>query len=438
MIVGGRAGVKEVLLHHSLRNTIHAIYLAVHTSALLNLSFRALQRHRYSYLQEKVTWEVPTCCEVLVYRRCLFCNNGEAGIKVINKVNFSMMSHLEDTQFIDESHNFMGHRMRFAVIRYFPYSDYTPLTEEAGSLVLFRDCVDARLVMVLSSLLNVSMEIREVPERSWGTENNGIFNGMLGYFQQEEIDIGGPLGSTEERMKVVEFAGAYQADVISLVSLQPTPLPQHMSIIRPFTGSLWLALLVSMVALSVILWLLHGARRKVTGMRGVKLDTILLYSWGALINQSPNNRSLSKSGRVLLGIWLVFYLVITTCYTSSLIAHLTVRGKTKPPETLEDLVARDGWRWGIASWVMKGSPNQYFASRNDPVAKEIKKKLEIVTEDEALTMVKEGSYTLLSPKYYIKVVIESFFTDNYGQTLYYITNDGIHVVADFGWGFRQL
>ncbi|KAK8747100.1 hypothetical protein OTU49_016993, partial [Cherax quadricarinatus] len=245
MIVGGRAGVKEVLLHHSLRNTIHAIYLAVHTSALLNLSFRALQRHRYSYLQEKVTWEVPTCCEVLVYRRCLFCNNGEAGIKVINKVNFSMMSHLEDTQFIDESHNFMGHRMRFAVIRYFPYSDYTPLTEEAGSLVLFRDCVDARLVMVLSSLLNVSMEIREVPERSWGTENNGIFNGMLGYFQQEEIDIGGPLGSTEERMKVVEFAGAYQADVISLVSLQPTPLPQHMSIIRPFTGSLWLALLVS-------------------------------------------------------------------------------------------------------------------------------------------------------------------------------------------------
>ncbi|KAG7162354.1 putative Proteasome subunit alpha type-2-like 7, partial [Homarus americanus] len=34
VVVGGMAGVKDVLLHHSLRNTIHGLYLALHELTL--------------------------------------------------------------------------------------------------------------------------------------------------------------------------------------------------------------------------------------------------------------------------------------------------------------------------------------------------------------------------------------------------------------------
>nr|XP_045610234.1 uncharacterized protein LOC123765603 [Procambarus clarkii] len=44
--IGGRAGVRSLLLHHSLRNTVHALYLALHHD--LNL---ALQNGTYSPLQ---------------------------------------------------------------------------------------------------------------------------------------------------------------------------------------------------------------------------------------------------------------------------------------------------------------------------------------------------------------------------------------------------
>ncbi|KAK8718484.1 hypothetical protein OTU49_014715, partial [Cherax quadricarinatus] len=42
-----------------------------------------------------------------------------------------------------------------------------------------------------------------------------------------------------------------------------------------------------------------------------------------------------------------------------------------------------------------------------------------------------------SPKFHITVVIDSFYTDNLGQTPYYVTSEGVHVLHDFGWGFRK-
>ncbi|KAK8744553.1 hypothetical protein OTU49_000866, partial [Cherax quadricarinatus] len=190
--------------------------------------------------------------------------------------------------------------------------------------------------------------------------------------------------------------------------------------------------MVSVVVWGVVVWLFQQAWHWLTGGQSVKLSTALLFSWGTILNQPPINQSISDSGKVLVGMWLVFCLVITTGYSSSLIAHLTIQGKTTPPETFEDLVARKNWRWGLESWLIKGSPGQYFALHTDPVVRQIYKKMEIVTAEEAMPLVKQGSYTLFSPKFHITVVIDSFYTDKYGQTPYYITNEGIHVLAEFG------
>ncbi|XP_069941782.1 uncharacterized protein [Cherax quadricarinatus] len=322
VVVGVKTQVMDVLLHHSLRNTIHALYFTVHRSTIHNLSLQELPRHRNPSMIKQFTQKVP-------HKRLVQKLEDRSGITG------------KALQWIRE---FLRGRQQLVMVRD-KVSEWAPVTSGIPQV----------------------MEIREIPERIWGTEKNGYFNGMLGNFQREEIDIGGPLGSIEERMKVMEITQNQQQE--------------------------------------------------------------------SDINDLPTRTH--KEEQVLLGTWLVFCLVITTGFSSSLIAHLTVQGKTKPPETFENLVTRDNWRWGIESWVMKGASQQYFANNTDPVVEQIRKKLEIVTADNALSLVKNGSYTLFSPKFYIKVIIESFYTDNYGQTPFYITNEGLQLAYENGWGFRK-
>ncbi|KAG7162344.1 Glutamate receptor-like 28, partial [Homarus americanus] len=404
LVMGGSEGVEDVLLHYDLRNTVHAFYMAL---TLHDLPLQNLPRLANSRLGKTLMQEVSE--RVWVYRRCLYCNNGEADVQLIHKWNLtSLPQHTDDLFFHEQFHNFFGHKIQFSAVRFFPYMAFT--------------------------LNSNDLDIREQPQRAWGSQKNGKFNGMLGQLQREEVDIGGPVSPQAERVRIIEFLGAYEIDVLSIVSLKPTPLPQHLSLMRPFAGELWVALLMSVVAWGVSLWFIHRARRWFAGGRGVKFTTAFLYGWGALLERPPSNPSVSDSGKVLVGWWLVFCVVMITGFRSSLISHLTVQGRTQSPETFEDLLDRSNWKWGIEHWMMRGMPKEYFSKHTDPVVKEINKKMEVLTADEALRKVKEGSYSLFSPKYHITVIIDSKYTNSYGQTPFYISKRGIVLIASFGKG----
>ncbi|KAG7165282.1 hypothetical protein Hamer_G030535, partial [Homarus americanus] len=203
----------------------------------------------------------------------------------------------------------MGLKMKFSAIRYFPYNDYTPDSSEPGST-------------------------------------------------REEIDIGMPTAPAVERSVVLDNFGAYQADVVCPVSLKPTLLPQYLSLIRPFAGELWGGLLLSVLAWGVVMWLLQNAWWWVTGDRGVKFSTALLYGWAVLLERSTSNPPVNDSGRPL-------------------------------------------------------------------------------TATEGLHKVLEGRNSFITPRFYITVVIDSHYTDSYGQSPFYISKTGIKIIAAFGWSFRK-
>lgn len=52
--------------------------------------------------------------------------------------------------------------------------------------------------------------------------------------------------------------------------------------------------------------------------------------------------------------------------------------------------------------------------------------------DEALLKIMEGRYSLIAYKYYITMST----VDEYGNSNFYISKKGIHIMAFFGWGFR--
>lgn len=80
---------------------------------------------------------------------------------------------------------------------------------------------------------------------------------------------------------------------------------------------------------------------------------------------------------MLVGWWLVFCLVISTGYRSSLIAHLTVQAKSETPEGFADLVEFDNWRWGIEPWMLDGELLYYFRQNTELVVQEVYRRMEV-------------------------------------------------------------
>ncbi|KAG7162414.1 Glutamate receptor ionotropic, delta-1-like 17 [Homarus americanus] len=425
VVVGGTAGVKDVLLHHSLRNTVHALYLALHDLTLHTSAHLGKLGLRTVLPQEDSLSE-----RVLLYRRCLYCNNGQADVQLI------LQKTLSQGLFQDQFQNFRGHRLRIVTVPYFPYMDYVRRRDVRGGIVEPRDSLDIRIITSFSHVLNFTIDLFAEPDRSFGDERDGNFSGMIGQLQREETDFSTIVAPTTGRLKVVEYLRAYPSDVMAVTSLKPSLLPAHLSLIRPFSGDLWFALLWSVVAWGVLMWVLQRVWQLVAGGRSVKFNTALLYGWGALLEQPPRDPSVSASGQMLVGWWLVFCLVIATGFRSSLIAHLTVQGKSSSLDYFEDLVSQGNWRWATEPWLYKGAAYEYFAKHTDPVVNQIFKGMEVMEADEALQKVMAGGFSLIDFKNYISVIVASRYTDSLGNTPFYISNKEISVLAAFGWGVR--
>nr|XP_053641765.1 glutamate receptor ionotropic, delta-1-like [Cherax quadricarinatus] len=427
LIVGGSADMKAVFLHGSLRNTLHALYLAVHDPP----------QQSTSRLRKVITQETARK-RVWVYRRCLFCNNGEQKIQFISQWNLNSPVETIAHLFQEQLQDMMGHSLSIVTVPYFPYIDFQSASDNLNDPVKTKDSLDVRIINTFAALLNFTYNVYAEPTRSFGENIVGNFSGMIGELQREERDLSTIVAPTPARLRVVDYMSGYPSDPLTLTSLKPATLPPSLALLRPLTGELWLALLVSVLAWGVALWLLQRAWPRQEGGRGFTLSDTLLYSWGSLLAQTPSNPSVSKSGRLLVGTWLVFCLIITTVYSSSLIAHLTVQGTTRPMDTFEDLLQQHNWKWGVDPWLYKGATLEYFSKHPSPVVKQIYNGMEMLEAKEALKKVKTGGYSLIDHRNYIQVVVASWYTDTNGNTPFYISNKGISVIAAFGWAIRKV
>ncbi|XP_069169715.1 uncharacterized protein [Procambarus clarkii] len=256
--IGERAGVRAVLLHHSLRNTVHALYLALHHASLyaIQLALHDASLHISSHFGTSVAQrpkkEAESSSCVLVYRRCLYCNTGEPDVQLVHRYFPTSPTLPMDHLFHEQFHNLMGHKIKFSSMIFFPYMDYKSNDNEHGRSVTLEDSLNTRLFIDFARRLNVSFEVHEQPEHSWGVEKAGKFSGMMGQLQREEIDVCGPLAPHNERIKVMEFLNMDKADMMKIVSLKPTSLPQYLSPIRPFSGKLNCFIIYGLLSLYII------------------------------------------------------------------------------------------------------------------------------------------------------------------------------------------
>lgn len=65
---------------------------------------------------------------------------------------------------------------------------------------------------------------------------HGNYNGVVGQLQRQEVDFSTFLAITKSRIRVAQFVRTIEPDQISVISLKPLLLSQHLALVRPFTG----------------------------------------------------------------------------------------------------------------------------------------------------------------------------------------------------------
>lgn len=80
---------------------------------------------------------------------------------------------------------------------------------------------------------------------------------------------------------------------------------------------------------------------------------------------------------MLAGWWLVFCLVVSTGYKSSLVAHLTVQAKSLIPKDFDDLVKFNNWGWGTEQWMLDGELLNFYKKNPELVVQEVYRGMEV-------------------------------------------------------------
>ncbi|KAG7162305.1 Glutamate receptor-like 23, partial [Homarus americanus] len=384
VVVGERDGVETVLLHHSLRNTIHTLYLALHDLPLHrgqgpSLNMRSRKKNIIRGSKSEQVW---------LYGRCLYCKKGDAQVQLLHRGNLTYGLQLSVNLFPEHLGNFLGHTFQLVVNQYLPFIDIE-LDKEPGTPVAPRDSLNTRMLHTIASSLNftyvkslqerltevhhqvrgalefssevmkrnldvkasqvcykdggkvwrynpqwkkgqspkLQYVLRQPLDEKWGTPaDDGNWTGIVGDLQHQKADFSLDLTLSESRSRVMDHSRVYNYDPYIILSLKPSSLPRHLSLTRPFKGEVWMSITVCTSVLGIILWLLQMA-----------------WSWAS-------------------------------AYRSSLIAHLSVQSKYPPINTFQDLLDRDDWSWGSNELI--GTNFLYFNGSSDPDVQEIYKNME--------------------------------------------------------------
>ncbi|XP_050691591.1 uncharacterized protein LOC126983136 [Eriocheir sinensis] len=114
----------------------------------------------------------------------------------------------------------------------------------------------------------------------------------------------------------------------------------------------------------------------------------------------------------MVAVWLMGCLILRTSYTSSLVSHLVVQGKSTTINNFEDLVAlqrQGGWKWGTHTF--SGAFNLLLSSSENPYYHFIKDRMQArIDNDEAVQKILAGRFSYVRNYYGIRIITESYTT----------------------------
>ncbi|XP_076458894.1 glutamate receptor ionotropic, kainate 3-like [Babylonia areolata] len=253
-----------------------------------------------------------------------------------------------DVIFLNLVSHFTTSKLRVGLVTADPF---TQRLDQNGTVRYQGICMD--ILNELAFRLNFSYVILEPEDGLYGVQNdNGSWNGLVAMILRGEIDLGiGPITITTDRKTVVDFTVPYMEDGGGILTKKEGSRPDLMNVFHPFAPNAWFLIATATVVTAAILYfIIKVSSRHVvvvvaesSGPPPQKppwtFPECLSVIYGSVVNQGAARHPESTSGRVVLGFWWVFAILVGSIYTARLASLLTVRVEPTNINSIQDLAA---------------------------------------------------------------------------------------------------
>ncbi|XP_063870826.1 uncharacterized protein LOC135106004 isoform X2 [Scylla paramamosain] len=430
IVIGGEQDVEQLFQLSGLRNSLYVVYIT-----------RSLSTLNAGTKSTKDMLKTGGVRAMKAYHRCLYCTEQEAKPRLL--LRWSLQDGIPDgfEMFGGQAELFMGRKMNIVSLSYYPYIKYKVVQKGSSTKLQFEDSLNTRMLTALAPKLNFTYILREPTDKLWGAAaGGGNWTGVVGTLQHEMADLSMDLTLTPGRAEVVEFSMAYIDESLVILSSKPKPLPEYLSVVRPLEGEVWGAIVVCVMVWGTVLWVMERLSHWISGRRYLSLTSSIFYGWGLLLEDHPFEPPPSPPSQMLVGWWLLVYLILSTAYRSSLISHLVVESKSSVVNSMEELAERgvtQGWVWGVPGAPMTGAFRPYFASSPNPAVLKVYEHIKIIEKEEGMMRVLEGNFAYIDNYYFIKTLVSTYYTDRTGYTPVHISTARYPLYGGNAWAFRK-
>ncbi|XP_011501708.1 PREDICTED: glutamate receptor ionotropic, kainate 5 [Ceratosolen solmsi marchali] len=235
------------------------------------------------------------------------------------------------------NNGFMGHRLLVSTIENPPFTIRRSLI---GSAESDWDGIEIRLLKLSAAYLNFTVEFTEPRSAGPSSIDSIKFDVLTGTASAAT----GGIYQTEELIKSFDIIAPYTEDCAAFISLASTAIPKYRAILGPFQYSVWMLLCAAYFFLIISLTFNSNFTILSLLKHPSKINTMFWFVFSTYTNsfviKSPflNDGIARNSITILLAIYWVFTIIITACYTGSIIAFITLSVYPSAVETADELL----------------------------------------------------------------------------------------------------
>ncbi|EDW00493.1 ionotropic receptor 21a [Drosophila grimshawi] len=310
---------------------------------------------------------------------------------------------------------FAGHRFQVSAANQPPYIFRIRSLDSSGMGQLRWDGIELRLLQMIAKRLNFTVDVTETPNAPLSAS---VVDNVQSQIIQGVIDIGmSGIYITEERMLETDMSVGHSRDCAAFITLASKALPKYRAIMGPFQWPVWVALIC--VYLGGIFPIVFTDRLTLSHLLGNwgEIENMFWYVFGMFTNAFTFSGKYSwgntekNSTRVLIGAYWLFTIIITSCYTGSIIAFVTLPAF---PDTVDSITDLLGLFFRVCTLDNGGWERWFQNSTHEPTSKLYNKMEFVGSLEEGIGNVTQSffwNYAFLGSKARLEYLVQSNYSN---------------------------